>query len=48
MLSRLFGSQELLLKWEEALPFLRRMRELRAADFSYDAATLTWKPISKP
>ncbi|MBK8038128.1 MAG: hypothetical protein IPK22_13505 [Verrucomicrobiaceae bacterium] len=46
MLNRLLSGAEL--KWEEGLPFLRRVRELRAADFIYDATTLTWRAKSKP
>jgi len=45
-LNRLLGGAAL--KWEEGLPFLRRMRELRAVDFIYDATTLTWRAKTKP
>ena len=50
MLHRLLGGpdEKLKLTWDEALTFLDRLRHLHAADFRYDAATMTWNPIAKP
>lgn len=46
ILSRSFSGGEL--KWVQGLEFLRQAREWRAADFSYDSATLTWRRKTNP